>query len=140
MRPSSIVNFERVVLLSLLLGVINSYLIWDQTTARVAAQGMGPQFVIGVQVATIAIYLLLIWFISRKGSPVAKWIYVVLCAIGLVAGVVAFRQTLALGTVPALITAVQYLLSLASLWFLFRPESKAWFEEGRGGPDPDTFA
>ena len=51
-------------------------------------------------------------------------------------GLLGFRQTMAYGTLPTLLAAVQFLLSILSLWLLFRPDSKAWFSEGRGSPDP----
>ena len=137
MRPPSIVNFARVVLLSLALGILGTWLSWDKVEAIVAASGSGMTtgMVLGIQCVTIALYLLLIWFIYAKGSPVAKWIYVVLCVLGLVVGLLGFRQTMAYGTLPALLAAVQFLLSLISLWLLFRPDSKAWFSEGRGDPN-----
>lgn len=141
MRPQSIVNFERVVLASILLGIVNTALIWDDLQAAMATTGMGTGLVLGIQAVTIALYLLLIWFISRKGSPVAKWIYVVLCVIGLVFGLLGLGEAMRLyGTVPLVITIVQYLLSLASLWLLFRPDSKAWFSDGRGPVDPNVFS
>jgi hypothetical protein len=134
MRPPSIVNFARVVLISLAIGILSTWLSWDKVQAAVAAagSGMGSGTILVIQGIFIALYLLLIWFIYANGSPVAKWIYVVLCVLGLVMGLVGFRQTLAYGTVPALLAGVQYLLSIVSLWLLFRPDSKAWFSEGRG--------
>lgn len=145
MRPSSIVNFERVVLLSILLGIVGTWLSWARIQAMVAqtATAGGPHMstntVIVIQAVTIALYLLLIWFISRKASPVAKWIYVVLAGLGLVFGLFGLPQTMRYGTAPLLVAIVQYLLSITSLWLLFRPDAKAWFSEGRG-PDPSTFA
>lgn len=139
MRPASIVNFERVVLVSIALGILNAFLLRDQAAATAANQGFGPGFTLAVQAISIAIYLLLIWFISRKASSVAKWIYVVLGAIGIVFGVAGYRSTLGFGTLPALITAIQYLLVLASIWLLFRPDAKAWFADRGASPDPDVF-
>jgi hypothetical protein len=135
MRPPSIVNFTRVVLLSLAIGILATWLSWDKVEAAMAAtgSGMGTGAIVGIQAVTIALYLLLIWFISAHGSPVAKWIYVVLCAFGLVIGLLGFRQTMAYGTLPTILAAVQYILSILSLWLLFRPDAKAWFSEGRGG-------
>ena len=135
MRPASIANFERVVLLSLAVGVLNTFLSHDAMVQSVAAQGFGSGFIIGVQAATIAVMLLLVYFISRKGSPVAKWIYVILGVLSLIAGVAGISQTLQLGTLPAILSVVQYVLLLISLWLLFRPDSKAWFADGRGGPE-----
>lgn len=141
MRPKSIVNFERLVLLSILVGIVNAFLVWDQTQASLQAQGaaLGSGTLITIQAITIALYLLLLWFISRKGSPVAKWIYVVLAALGLVIGLTGIQQTASFGTLPLLITIVQYVITLITIWLLFRPDSKAWFSDGRGGVDTDTF-
>ena len=132
MRPKSIVLFERIVLLSLLLGIVNSLLISDRLTADAAAQGMSGNSVFVIQAITIVIYLLLIYFISRKASPVAKWIYVVLGVLGIVIAVAGVSQTLAFGIPTLIITIVQYGLLIASIWLLFRPDANAWFADGRG--------
>ena len=140
MRPQSIVHFERVVLFSLLLGVANTFMIWGTLTSSVATAGMGVGFIVTVQAITLAIYLLLIWFIARKGSPVAKWIYVVLAAIGLLFGLIGIGQVAGLyGTSALVITIVQYVLSAVSIWLLFRPDANAWFSNGRGPVDPSIF-
>jgi hypothetical protein len=131
MRPKSIVLFERVVLFSLVLGILNSVLVWDRVTAEAAAQGLGSGTLVAIQVLTIAIYLLLIWFIARKASPVAKWIYVVLTALGVVAALAGAGKTREMGAATLLITLFQYALLLFSVWLLFKPDSKAWFADGR---------
>jgi hypothetical protein len=135
MRPKSIVLFERLVLLGIVLGIISAFLVREQVGEMLAAQGqgVGTSTVYIIQAITIALYLLLIWFISRHGSPVAKWIYVVLAGLGLVIGLLGIGQTLEFGIVPAIIAVVQYGISAVSIWLLFRPDAKAWFSEGRGG-------
>ena len=135
MRPKSIILFERLVLLGIVLNIISSLLVYEQVEAMIAAQGqgVGTSTVYVIQAIIIALYLLLVWFISRHGSPVAKWIYVVLAGIGLVAGLVGIGQTMALGTIPAILAIIQYALTAATIWLLFRPDAKAWFNEGRGG-------
>jgi ABC-type tungstate transport system substrate-binding protein len=132
MRPASIVNFERVVLLSLVLGVVGAFLIWDQTMKTASVAGMTSGTLMTIQAVTIGLYLLLLYFISRKGSPIAKWIYVALAVLGLVVGLAGFQQTMEYGTLPLLITIVQYALTIYSLWLLFRPDAKAYFADGRG--------
>ena len=140
MRPASIVNFERVVLLSIILGIVNTILIWDRLTAAMAVTGMGSNFVITVQAITVALYLVLIWFISRRASNVARWIYVVLAAIGLGVGLMGVGQVQALyGTIPLVITIAQYALAIASLWLLFRPDANVWFR-GERPADPGVFS
>lgn len=141
MRPKSIVNFERLVLLYLAIGLISAFLVWDETVSSLQAQGagMGSGTIMTIQAITVALYLLLVWFIARKGSPVAKWIYVVLSGLGLVFGLVGIQQTISLGTLPLILSIAQYVLILVTIWLLFRPDSKAWFSDGRGGADSDAF-
>ncbi|HEU0135536.1 MAG TPA: hypothetical protein VFR28_12000, partial [Allosphingosinicella sp.] len=105
MRPPSIVNFTRVVLLSLVIGILGTFLSWERVEAAMAATGggIGTGAIIGIQAVTILLFLVLIWFISAHGSPVAKWIYVVLCGLGLVGGLLSFGQTMSYGTIPAIL-------------------------------------
>jgi formate hydrogenlyase subunit 3/multisubunit Na+/H+ antiporter MnhD subunit len=138
MRPKSIVNFERVVLLWILVGLVNAWLQWNHLVAQMAAAHLGPNVIIIGQGISILINLLLLWFIAHRGSPVAKWIYVVLAAIGLVFGIIGLVRNLDMGAMPLAVTILQYLLVASALWLIFQPDSKAWFSEGRG-PDPDAF-
>src|SRR3954470_10981308 len=132
MRPKSIVNFERIVILSILFGIVSSFLTRAKMEAMTAGQPhMSSSATLTIQIVFILIYLLLIYFISRKGSPVAKWIYVVLAVLGLLGGIITLPIMMKIGTLPLVIVIVQYALSLVSLWLLFRPDSKAWFSEGR---------
>ena len=131
MRPKSIVMFERVVIVSIVLGIINSFLIWDKMIATLEAQGASTGAMLPIQVVMTLLYLLLIWFIAHKASPVAKWIYVVLGVIGIVGAAIGIGQTIAYGTVPLILTVIQYALLIYSIWLLFRPDSKAWFSDGR---------
>jgi hypothetical protein len=131
MRPQSIVNFERIVILYLVLGLVSTALNWQKMVAMVAQAHLGPGWVIGSQAVAIAIYLLLIWFIAHKASVVAKWIYVVLTVLGLVVGLINLPKTMALGAHSAILSCVQYVLAAIALWLLFRPDSRAWFSEGR---------
>lgn len=133
MRPKSIVLFERLVLLGLILGLVNAFLVSGRMEAMLAAQGKGMTMgtVYLIQAVTIALYLLLVWFISRKGSPIAKWIYVVIAVLGFVIGIAGLRQAMEFGTVPLIINLAQYAITLATIYLLFRPDAKAWFNDGR---------
>ena len=150
MRPQSIVNFERVVILNVLLGIVGSWLNWDKMMAvqraQLTAQGqtkaiaMLPTLTLTIAVVFIFVWLLLVWLIARKGSVVAKWIYVVVAALTLLGAVVAIARgtVAAYGTLPMVFAIVGHLLTIVALWLLFRPDSKAWFSEGRAA-DPADF-
>jgi hypothetical protein len=147
MRPKSIANFEIVVLLGILVGIVNSFLSWDKMMAvqqaKLLAQGqekmvgMLPSLTIGIEVIFVGIWLLLVWLISRKGSPVAKWIYVVLAVLTLIGAVWGVSKSASYGTLPLVLAVVQHVLTLASLWFIFQPDAKAWFSEGRTADPAD---
>jgi hypothetical protein len=143
MRPQSITMFDRLFLGSLGLGLVNAALNYDSTIGQleadpaVAELGMaGPGFVIAILAFSFGLSLLLWFLISRMAVNVAKWVLVVLTVIGL------FGIPLALVDVPlpqAIITVVVTVTQLAALWFLFRPDAKAWFEHGPKGMDSSTF-
>jgi hypothetical protein len=146
MRPKSIIWFERFFLGAWLLGLLNTVLNWDtmmRTALKqpgVAEVGPALQVMLMVSAAVGLLIPLLLWFfIARKGSVVAKWILVVLYAIGvlsflfnLVSGNLAIRPLTAL---PALIA----LLQLAAVFMLFQPDTKPWFgEDATADPDEDV--
>lgn len=148
MRPKSIVNFEIAALLAVLVSIINSFVSWDKMMAVQQAQlvasgqgkmiGMMSSIGIGFAVIIVVIWLLLVWLISRKGSPVAKWIYAAIAVILLVLNLIGLIKGPVYGTPPFVLAIVWDLLTLASLWLIFQPDSKAWFAEGRTA-DPNDL-
>ncbi len=62
----------------------------------------------------------------------AKWIYVVITVLSLLGSLANPQALIAAGGASMLMSVAVILLSLLSLWFLFRPDAKAWFAEGRG--------
>lgn len=143
MRPQSIVNFERLYLGALALGIVNTILSWNDTMAQVKQQPnaeiLGPDFVYIVTGLSILIPLILWYFIARKASVVAKWILVVLFLLGLAGTFMMISG----GTYPkglsGILGGVTTLLQAGAIWMLFKPDAKAWFADGRGGLDPDVF-
>ena len=128
MRPQSIVTFERVVLLSILLGIVTVALYWEALLQPLRPQGLGAGFFIGAQIVGIAIVLLLVWLIARRRSGIARWIYILLSAVGI--GM--FAYGLASGeSAPAVrlvLELLQCALGIYAIWLLFRPDAKSWFE------------
>ncbi len=149
MRPSSIISFERLYLASVVLGLLGGIWAWlhwtdmmpGGTPPQMAA--MMPTIMAGGIVFSLIVDLLLWFFIARRGSEVAKWIYVVLFAVA-VAGVL--RSLLGGGHVelPGLVCIVallRVLVEAACAWLLFRPGANAWFKGDRAPRDlNDTFS
>ena len=146
MRPQSIELFEKVYLGSIALGLVNTALSWGALTASLktvsdGAMKMGPGVMVGSIVIGLVISLLLWFFVARRASSVAKWIFVVITAIG-VFGVL---SSLANPLAPKGLTMIGGMIATALQVFaarlLFKPDAVAWLEsKGENGPgDPSTF-
>jgi hypothetical protein len=127
MRPNSIVTFERVFLIMIVLGLIGAVLRWDAVVAELRATGLAEGVGIAIYAFALAVSLLLLWLIARRGSSVARWIYVVLCVAGFALAIPAFGATLRLPLPELLMQIAQWLLAILSVWLLFRPDARAWF-------------
>ncbi len=146
MRPSSIILFEKVFLAAIVLGLVNSLLFWGSMTEvlddpAVKAAGMGTGFMLFSVVIGAAISLLLWYFIARRASIVAKWIFVVILALG-VFGMVANLTNPAIPKGAQLVGGfVSLLLQLYAGWLLFKPDAKIWLESRgtEGASDPSVF-
>ena len=120
-RPSSIVWFERIMIATLVLGIINSWLIWPRLVAL-----RGPAFAFTIDLFTLAVMLALTLFVSRRGSSIAKWILIALAVLGLPI----FLKHLAAGELEGvpLITAIQTVGQIVAYALLFTSASRQWFK------------
>ena len=133
--------FERLFLASLVVSA-GSFLIGYEDTMRIAASdpamqrfGLGSGFLLGTLAVSFAIYLLLWYLVAHRASTVAKWILVVLVALGLVSVPLSLMGPLSL---TVLLNLAVYALEVAAMVFLFRADAKAWFG-GQEQTDPDMF-
>ena len=149
MRPGSIVLFERVYWLHIAVAAV--YLTWSYVQiSHAVAPGdfgqIGRTWALiqgGMSIISIGIEVLLWFFIARRGSRVAKWIFVIFFVLAILSmGVIGFRYSQgALTSFRLGVSVVTMSLRTAALWLLFRPDAAAWF---RGRPSPeellDTFS
>ena len=146
MRPQSIELFEKVYLGSIGVGLVNTALSWGALTASLqnagnAAVSMGPGVMILSIVLGLIISLLLWFFVARRASNVAKWIYVVITAIGVFGVLSSLANPSAPKGLAMIGGFVATALQMFGAWLLFKPDSVAWLEsKGANGPgDPSTF-
>ena len=143
MRPKSIVQFERVYLASIVLGMFEPKRMGPATDMAFSKAGVDVP-VVGIVLIAGALSLLLpllLWhFIARRASNVAKSILIALTALGLLSFVAGLgdpdrAKDLLLGVV---VTALMFY----AIWLLFRPDAKAWLgSKGTESPtDPHTSA
>lgn len=141
MRPQSIVMFERLFLAALAasaFGFVVSYdevmdaLVRDPTLQQA---GLGSEFVLGVTLASFAIYLLLWYLIAHKAANVAKWILVVFVALGAVSFLPSITGS---WSALQLLSLAVHALQIAAVACLFRADATAWFSGGRSA-EPTTL-
>lgn len=129
MRPASIRLFEGLSLLAVAVGALIIWLSWDGVLdyARVKLPGAGiePALIV-LSVIYIGLLVMLILLTSRRGSFVAKWLFV---AVSLVTLLVTLPELggLVRGGAAGWLKIVQLLVQLAGVGFLFTPPSRAWF-------------
>lgn len=140
MRPASIVRFERVYGAYIVIGLIQLALSWGAANALLQTQlaqapNLPPSFGSTVLLAAYAvgvlIQLLLLYFIARRASDVARWILViffVLAVLGIVRGMLG--GTLLAG-LPGILSIVGFILYAVSVVLLFQPDARLWFQERR---------
>jgi hypothetical protein len=145
-RPASIVLFEKLYLVVIVIGIVGVGLSWNSLSAMAGNQPGVPEsaaqgILIGALAFGFLVPLLLLYFIARRASNVAKWIFVVLTAFS----VYSFITTISNPAVPKgvllAINAVNLLLTLYCAWLLFKPDAKAWLESRStdGSADPTTL-
>ena len=131
MRPTSILYFERLSLLSIFAGIAFSIVAWqDGLTATDRVTGFGPEVMPLLQLGGLAVLLLLIFLISRRASVVAKWIFTALFVLGAFTIAPQLPAELGRGLI-GLLLVTQLAIQAAAIYFLVAPESRSWFGERR---------
>lgn len=135
MRPKSIIQFEQVYIAMIVVGLISTALNWNTAVAQLAANPMtaqfGPGFLIGSAVVGLVVNLLLLYYVARKASVVAKWIVVVFTVVGVLFALPGLFSNV-LPPLVGILTVVSIVLSVIAACLLFRPDANAWFADGRG--------
>lgn len=148
MRPKSIVLFDWLLLGSIAVSAVNTALSYDtmaklfRTQPELAAIGdAGGAVYLGSHLFSIAITLLLWFFISRRASNVAKWILTGLTALGVLSTVNLVQTEQQSGLPPYLLGFAVALIALQAIAVacLFRKDAAAWLE-GKAPVDPRDFA
>ncbi len=134
MRPQSIVQFERLYILGIVLSLAASVWSFGQGASLLPA-GAPPRMVAALPwvagfgiVIGLAINLCLLFFIAHKRSEVAKWIFIILFALGVAGalrGLSAPRIALPAGL--RLLSLVHVIIQGICVWLLFRPDARPWF-------------
>ena len=146
MRPKSIVLFEKIYLGQLAFGFAIAMFNWVNFSAILEmpdlnALGVGSNFLIGMMVLSLILSLLIWYFITRRASNIAKWIYVVFTGIGIFGVIGSLNNPLTPKGLLLVGNIVVVVLQIYAAWLLFKPDAAEWLEtKGASGPgDPKTF-
>lgn len=134
LRPKSIVQFELVYWAIILLGLVNTALGWSDMLASVQVQRMIAQVgAASVYISVlfgVGLQLLLWYFIARRGSVIAKWIFVILTAATLLFTIPGLVSGGDGAPLIAVINVALAVLQVIAIVLLFRADARAWFGEG----------
>lgn len=133
MRPRSVVHAEQLYLAATALLLASSVMAWVPLQAI-----YGVAFAAGVTAFLVGAFLLLILLTTRRGSNVARWLLIVLTAIGAVSLLWQIGTgQVALG-ILGVVNAVQVALTIVGAVLLFRPNAAAWFARPHDGWEVDA--
>lgn len=118
-RPASIAAFERMFLASVAIGAAQTWLGWEELRERA-----GAGEVLALLGLTFATLVGLVLLVSVGRSRPAKWVLVILCAIGLPMIVASYERGSIVGSLP--LALVQAALQVGSLALLFTPSARKW--------------
>lgn len=137
-RPHSIRLFEWSQYAIFGLGLVNYLLTNERQRELAATAGRGPAFIVVTALLTFGLLFLFVWLIAYRRSSVAKWIFVALNALGLLAFLNLTRMMAQNGALSISITVVQSSLQLFSIWMLFRRDARDWLA-GKPSVDSQIF-
>jgi heme A synthase len=129
MRPKSIILFERLFLISIILTAISAYLSFGQTLAQIEtnadfkALGWDSSAVIITAILYVAFLLLLYYLIAYRASVIAKWILVLVTVLSMTT----LPSAIAVQSgVPLILAVMTNLSALAAIILLFFSDARAW--------------
>jgi hypothetical protein len=134
-RPRSILAFERLFLLALLLWAVRQGLTWDAQMAQFEATpaGRGRSWMLAVLLVATAAYNLLAWYLAaRRASVAGKWLAVAAAAVSallLLFEALALLQPGGAALSFKLLALAASGLTVAAAVPLFTDDAKAWFGE-----------
>jgi hypothetical protein len=134
-RPQSIIWFERLYLLGLVVAFAVGLFNWTKTQAIVAASQTLPSWYPLVMTAVSLILNIVLWyFIARRGSNIARWIYIVLFAFALIGTAATLLSPMLrlFGTFTLVTSLLLTVLRGVCVFLLFRPDAQGWFRGERG--------
>jgi hypothetical protein len=126
MRPQTIVNFERVNIGALALGLVQDYVSWGTPKQQAIMAHHSLLYFAAIQLFSFGLIVALTLLVSRRRSKIALWILVILFVLGVPATVLMAVRGQLLGS--SLISLIQCIAELVALIFVFTPSARRWMK------------
>ena len=124
--PSNVARFERLMYLSLGIGLIEALLTWNRNVALARAMG-GAYFVLFGQIFVLAFFVLFIWLVARRRKNWARWLLLILQILGLPGYVRALSRMLPSEPLAGALSLAQFLVIAMALVLVFTGNARDWF-------------
>lgn len=128
--PGNVLLFERLMYVSLLMGLVIFGIDGTRVAEKPEIQELGGmKFLLMTLVGSLAVFVFFIWLIARKGKNWARYLFVGLFAIGLVGSYQSVQELLQNNGVAAVLSVSQIVIQAFCVYLLFTPDARPWFEK-----------
>lgn len=125
-KPKSITSFNRLNLAATIVGIANIFVHYAVLRNLAISNGASPAGpILGVFFLVLS-YLIFWFFIYRRGSNIAKWLFVAVTALSVAIIPFNLHKTVAIGIAYAVIDGIAFAFQIAAMAMLFRGDAKAW--------------
>jgi multidrug transporter EmrE-like cation transporter len=130
-KPKSIIQFNRLNVAATLVGIANIFAHYGVLRNLAISEGASPAGpILGVFLYIIS-YLIFWFFIYRRGSNIAKWVFVALTVSSVAMIPFTLERVLIVGVAYAISDGVAFILQIAAMIMLFQSDAKAWLIQPR---------
>lgn len=135
-KPKSIIVFNKLNLAATLMGIANTLVHYSALRSLAISKEASPAGpLLGIIFVGLS-YLIFWFFIFRRGSRAAKWLFVAVTAIAVGMIPQSLGEVIAMGIPYAVIDGASFVLQLAAATMLFRNDARDWLAHKNDGHAP----
>jgi len=125
---SNVRKFAILSYLSLLIGVVQAFMMFHEAVAQAAKVG-GAWFVVTVQIAVFSILAILYAAAALGRQNWARWAVLVIFVLGLPFVVLSYPSLFGHAPVQGVVSVIQTIMQAAGLYYVFTGNAKEWFQK-----------
>jgi len=126
-KPKAVKTVQLILWVTIAIGLVRTFLEHQKVTQEVAASGFGSSFVYFVTFTSLAFMALQIYLLG-KGKNWARWLFVILFAIGIPTVVMQLMKSFSTDPIFTSIGAIQTIAQVYACVLLFTPEASKWYK------------